>query len=70
MEVLRAYKAVLDPNTDQLVALERHGGAARVAYNWALQEKRAVHQAYNLHLAELTYTRSKTCCIDPQGEAP
>lgn len=56
MEVLRAYKAVLDPNSEQLAALERHGGAARVAYNWALQEKRAVHQAYNLHLAELTYT--------------
>lgn len=56
MEILRAYRAVLDPNRDQLQLLQRHAGASRTAFNWATQEKRAVHQRYNRDLAELTYT--------------
>lgn len=56
MEVIRAYKAVLDPTVEQRTALARHAGAARALYNWAIAEKQAVHRSYSAAVAWLTYT--------------
>jgi len=39
MEIKRAYKTELDPNTQQLVALRKHAGAARFAWNWGLARR-------------------------------
>ena len=34
--VMQAYRFALDPTPSQVRDLERHAGAARFAYNWAL----------------------------------
>ncbi|MGW3043243.1 helix-turn-helix domain-containing protein [Kitasatospora sp. NPDC001159] len=41
MIVPQAYRFALDPTERQVVALLRHAGAARVAYNWALARVKA-----------------------------
>ena len=37
---LKSYKAELKPNNKQKTALRQHTGAARWAYNWALDKKK------------------------------
>ena len=39
--VMRAYRFALDPSAAQARDLERHAGAARFAFNWALAQVRA-----------------------------
>jgi putative transposase len=41
MVVRQAYRFALDPSPAQARALERHAGAARFAFNWALAQVRA-----------------------------
>ncbi|MEV7028416.1 helix-turn-helix domain-containing protein, partial [Kitasatospora sp. NPDC093558] len=41
MIVTQAYRFALDPTDRQVVALLRHAGAVRVAYNWALARVKA-----------------------------
>lgn len=41
MKILRAYKTELDLNNQQKTACTRHAGAARFAYNWGLEHKKA-----------------------------
>lgn len=50
---LRAFRFCLDPNTTQLGELARSAGAARWAYNHALAEKVAAHQAWRDQVAQL-----------------
>jgi putative transposase len=45
MKVMRAYKTELDLNNAQRSACARHAGAARFAYNWGLEQKRAAYLA-------------------------
>ena len=40
MLVARGYKTELDPNNKQRTLLAKNAGAARYAYNWALEIKR------------------------------
>lgn len=56
MEVVRAYRVMLDPSGEQEQACARHAGAARWAYNWALAQKITALHAYQAAVAELTYT--------------
>jgi putative transposase len=42
--IQRAYKAELDLNDKQVTACRKHAGAARWAYNWGLQRKRAAYR--------------------------
>lgn len=53
--VMQAYRFALDPTPTQSRDLERHAGAARFAFNWALATVRA-----NLaqRVAETTYGMS------------
>ena len=39
MRILKAYKTELDPNATQRVALLKHAGAARFAWNWGLARR-------------------------------
>ncbi len=41
MTVMQAYRFALDPTPSQVRDLERHAGAARFAYNWALARVKA-----------------------------
>jgi putative transposase len=50
--VVRAYRFALDPTPGQVRDLERHAGAARFAYNWALA---AVKANLGQRAAEATY---------------
>jgi putative transposase len=50
--VTRAYRFALDPTPRQVRDLERHAGAARFAYNWALA---AVRANLGQRAAEVTY---------------
>ncbi|CAI7980429.1 transposase [Frankia sp. Hr75.2] len=50
--VLQAYRYALDPTPAQLVALGRHAGAARFAFNWGLARVKA---AMDQRAAEVTY---------------
>ncbi|SQD95481.1 MULTISPECIES: IS607 family element RNA-guided endonuclease TnpB [unclassified Parafrankia] len=50
--VLQAYRYALDPTPAQLVALGRHAGAARFAFNWGLARVKA---AMDQRAAEATY---------------
>jgi len=43
MNVLRAFKTELDLNNKQKTACVRHAGAARFAYNWGLERKKAAY---------------------------
>lgn len=57
--VTQAYRFALDPTAAQARDLERHAGAARFAYNWALAVRanlgqRAAERSYGLGDAELT----------------
>ncbi|MGH3860968.1 IS607 family element RNA-guided endonuclease TnpB [Actinokineospora sp.] len=58
--VMRAYRFALDPTPAQVRDLERHAGAARFAFNWALAAvkanvgQRAAERAYGLHGDQLT----------------
>lgn len=39
---MQAYRFALDPTPSQARDLERHAGAARFTYNWALAKVKAV----------------------------
>lgn len=58
--VMQAYRFALDPTPAQARDLERHAGAARFAYNWALAQvkanvgQRAAERSYDLADADLT----------------
>jgi putative transposase len=58
--VTRAYKYALDPSPVQIRDLERHAGAARFAFNWALAAakvnlaQRAAERTYGVNEQELT----------------
>jgi putative transposase len=41
VKILRAFKTELDLNNKQRTACLRHAGAARFAYNWGLERKKA-----------------------------
>lgn len=45
MEIFRAYKVELDPNNVQRTALLKHAGAARFAWNWALERRKQEYEA-------------------------
>jgi putative transposase len=58
--VMRAYRFALDPTPSQVRDLERHAGAARFAYNWALAlvkanlDQRAAEASYDVVLDDRT----------------
>jgi putative transposase len=58
--VVQAYRFALDPAPGQVRDLERHAGAARFAFNWALGAVRAnlsqreAERSYGVAEAELT----------------
>jgi IS605 OrfB family transposase len=58
--VMRAYRFALDPTPSQVRDLERHAGAARFAYNWALARvkanlgQRAAEATYDIAADERT----------------
>ena len=58
--VMRAYRFALDPAPGRARDLERHAGAARFAFNWALAAvrvnigQRAAERSYGLDGDELT----------------
>ena len=58
--VVRAYRFALDPTPAQARDLERHAGAARFAFNWALAQvkanigQRAAERSYGVDGADLT----------------
>src|SRR3979409_191780 len=58
--VMQAYRFALDPTPGQVRNLERHAGAARFAYNWALAAvkanigQRAAERSYGLDGDDLT----------------
>ena len=60
--VTRAYRFALDPTPRQVRDLERHAGAARFAYNWALAAvkansgQRTAERSYDMTSEELTPT--------------
>jgi len=45
MNVIRGYKAEIDPNNKQRTLLLKHAGAARWTYNWGLSEKKKAFDA-------------------------
>lgn len=51
---LRAYRFALDLLPSQETMLRQHAGAARWAFNFALGNKVAAHQAYNARITALT----------------
>ncbi|MGW1998476.1 RNA-guided endonuclease InsQ/TnpB family protein [Embleya sp. NPDC001921] len=52
-QVLRAYRFALDPTPEQLVAFNRHAGAARWAFNWAHGRKLAAHELRRGEITDL-----------------
>jgi putative transposase len=60
MKVMQAYRFALDLTPSQERDLARHAGAARKAYNWALERVKAVmgqrvaERSYGIPVAELT----------------
>ncbi|MER7708851.1 RNA-guided endonuclease TnpB family protein [Kitasatospora sp. NPDC097605] len=52
-EVLRAFRFTLDPTAGQLADLNRHAGAARWAFNWALGKKVAAHREWRRQVDDL-----------------
>ena len=60
--VVQAYRYALDPTPAQIRDLERHAGAARFAFNWALArvkanlDQRAAERSYGLDGDDLTPT--------------
>src|SRR5581483_1753808 len=44
MEILRAYRAELDPNNTQRTTLLKHAGAARFAWNWGLARRKQEYE--------------------------
>jgi putative transposase len=58
--VTQAYRFALDPTPQQVRALLRHAGAARVAFNWGLArikanlDQRAAERSYGIAEADLT----------------
>src|SRR5882757_11440420 len=58
--VMQAYRFALDPNAAQARDLERHAGAARFAFNWALAAvkanigQRAAERSYGVAEEQLT----------------
>ncbi|WP_222719221.1 helix-turn-helix domain-containing protein [Actinokineospora xionganensis] len=62
MTVVRAYRLALDPTPSQARVLERHAGAARFAFNWALAavkanlDQRAAETSYGVAADMLTPT--------------
>jgi len=40
MKILKAFKTELKPNDGQLTILKKSAGAARWAWNWALEKKK------------------------------
>lgn len=58
--VMQAYRFALDPTPSQVRDLERHAGAARFAYNWALAAvkanmgQRAAEKSYGVSEQGLT----------------
>ncbi|HEX9338666.1 MAG TPA: IS607 family element RNA-guided endonuclease TnpB [Pseudonocardiaceae bacterium] len=58
--VMQAYRFALDPTPGQVRDLERHAGAARFAYNWALAavkaniRQRNAERSYDINADELT----------------
>ena len=50
---LRAYRFTLDPTRDQLAALAQHAGAARWAYNYALDLKKTARERQQSIVDEL-----------------
>ncbi|MFF2657288.1 IS607 family element RNA-guided endonuclease TnpB [Kitasatospora sp. NPDC058032] len=52
-EVLRAFRFTLDPTPGQLADLNRHAGAARWAFNWALDKKVAAHREWRRQADDL-----------------
>lgn len=53
VETLRAYRFALDPTTAQLEALQRHAGAQRWAFNYALARKITAHQEWRAQVDAL-----------------
>lgn len=51
---LVAYRVCLDPNVEQMRALERNAGAARAAFNYALARRINAHRAWRARSDELT----------------
>lgn len=45
MKIIRGYKTELDLNDKQRTACMQHAGAARFAYNWGLERKKAAYAA-------------------------
>ncbi|UFS99749.1 IS607 family element RNA-guided endonuclease TnpB [Nocardia huaxiensis] len=62
--IIHAYRFALDPNASQQAALQSHCGAARAAYNWAVQWvsaswwQRQAERSYGIDEAELTPWRA------------
>jgi putative transposase len=62
--VLQAYRFALDPNSGQEAALRSHCGAARAAFNWAVDwvraswSQRAAEESYGVPEADRTAWRS------------
>ena len=58
--VMQAYRFALDPTPAQARDLERHAGAARFAFNWALAQvkanigQRTAERSYGLDGEDLT----------------
>jgi putative transposase len=58
--VMQAYRFALDPTPSRARDLERHAGAARFAYNWALAAvkanigQRAAEKSYGVSEQDLT----------------
>lgn len=55
-EILRAYRACLDPTPRQRELFARHCGAVRRTYNWALVEKEVAWKRQQQEAASLTYS--------------
>ncbi|GLW73704.1 transposase [Kitasatospora phosalacinea] len=53
VETLRAYRFALDPTSAQLADLNRHAGAARWAFNYALGVKVAAHRRWRAQVDAL-----------------
>jgi transposase len=58
--VMRAYRFALDPTPTQAHDLQRHAGAARFAFNWALAAvkanigQRSAEKSYGMSEQDLT----------------
>jgi uncharacterized protein YijF (DUF1287 family) len=69
--VVRAYRFALDPTPAQARDLERHAGAARFAFNWALA---AVKANIDQRRAERSYAPRRRpahtrAWVEPSGPA-